>query len=666
VTRPTRRFSGVTALALAVLVLLPALAWLQYSWLEQIADADRERRGRTLQTAASQLAQEFDAEIGKAVFALQLEPAIVDQQQWSRFAEKFQVWADSAASPRIVKAVYFVDAPEDSPPPNDVPALRAWKNETHTFDVISWPSELTAIRTRFIHDNAVVIDLPATGGGRAGPGERRREERGGRGMQRVFFPPTTTGDDQSVVMPIVRINTPSPSTNEPRPAPDFKLLGFTIIRFDLNAIGTELLPVLVRRHLYNEEGLTDFAIAIVSRTDPGHVIFESNAGAAAIAAASPDVTVSLLGPTMGQFLFMARGDRLRGGLPPPPPPPPAGASTVENKVVVNVIEATRGDGGAVALQRTAFNGEGQWRLVAKHHAGSLEAAVGAARRRNFALSSGILALLATAIGLIVVSARRADRLARQQLEFVAAVSHELRTPVSVIGTAAVNLADGLIGDPRRVQQYGATIQTEARRLGETVERVLQLAGIAAGRAAAARTALPVPNLVEEAVAATKVESDAAGVTIEIAIADELRHSPTDPSGVQRVVGDPTALRSALQNLISNAIKYGGDARWVRVTARALSHKATRITVEDRGLGITAEDRKHIFEPFYRGREAVSRQIQGSGLGLHLVQRIIESHGGTVSVQSEPGRSSTFTVDLPGVHEVVVQKPLSFVRRLARG
>jgi signal transduction histidine kinase len=281
--------------------------------------------------------------------------------------------------------------------------------------------------------------------------------------------------------------------------------------------------------------------------------------------------------------------------------------------------------------------------------------VAAARTRNFALSSGILALLAIAIGLIVVSARRAQRLARQQLEFVAAVSHELRTPVSVIGAAAGNLADGLVDNAGRVKTYGATIQTEARRLGETVERVLQLAGIAAGSAAAARTALPVPSLVEEAVAATRHESAAAGVTIEVDIADDLWHSPTDPSGVQRVVGDPAALRSAIQNLISNAIKYGGDARWVRVGAKSLTHKRTRITVEDRGIGIAHEDRKHIFEPFYRGRDAVSRQIQGSGLGLHLVQRIIEAHGGTVSVQSEPGKGSTFIIDLPGVHEIVVRK-----------
>ena len=93
-------------------------------------------------------------------------------------------------------------------------------------------------------------------------------------------------------------------------------------------------------------------------------------------------------------------------------------------------------------------------LMAKHRAGSLEAAVTAARRRNLMVSSSVLLLLTLAVGLIVVSARRAQSLARQQMEFVAAVSHELRTPVSVIGAAAGNLADGVVGDPQRVRKYG--------------------------------------------------------------------------------------------------------------------------------------------------------------------------------------------------------------------
>jgi signal transduction histidine kinase len=329
----------------------------------------------------------------------------------------------------------------------------------------------------------------------------------------------------------------------------------------------------------------------------------------------------------------------------------------------------RGDGEAtVSVQRTSFSGDGQWRVLLKHRAGSLEAAVVTARTRNVVLSSGILVLLTVAIALIIVSARRADRLARQQLEFVAAVSHELRTPVSVIGAAAGNLADGVVGEPGRVKTYGATIQTEARRLAETVERVLQLAGIAAGRAGATPTALSVATLVDGAVAATRAESEAAGVTVEVEIAEALTHGTANAQGATRVLGDATALRSAIQNLISNGIKYGGDARWVRVSARPHPPNATRISVEDRGLGIGSEDRKHVFEPFYRGREAVARQIQGSGLGLHLVRRIIEAHGGTVTVHSEPGRGSTFTIDLPAVRETgdahTADKP-TFVRRLAR-
>ena len=111
----------------------------------------------------------------------------------------------------------------------------------------------------------------------------------------------------------------------------------------------------------------------------------------------------------------------------------------------------------------------------------------------------------------------------------------------------------------------------------------------------------------------------------------------------------------MTNLVDNAVKYGGDAKWLRVSVRR-EREHVLFSVEDRGLGISAEDRAHIFEPFYRGREAVSQQIQGSGLGLNLVMRIAEAHGGRVTVTSEPGQGSTFTIALPAASADEQERP----------
>jgi signal transduction histidine kinase len=606
-------------LAASVLLLLPALAWLQYSWVEQIAEADRDRRGRTLRTAADQLAQEFDREVSRAVEGLQLDAATVETQTWSAFADRHARWSETAFSPHIVEAIYYVEAPP--PDRRDAVPLRVWQASTRTFEPTEWPANLEATRTRFVADARSIIDIQA-------------QKRGERFERR--FPPLPPGDERTLIVPVMRVTPGELPGSAPAP-PDIKLLGFQIIRLNLDALARDVLPAMVRRHFYDDEGHSDYVAAVVAREDAARVLYESVPGAAAAASQSPDATSSLLGPRMGPLVFVAREARRdRAGTDDALVPAAAQkhVSTVaDDRMVVSVVEAR--DRTAQIQTRFMNAVEGHWRLLIKHRAGSLEAAVGAARRRNFALSSGILALLALSIGLIVMSARRADALARQQMEFVAAVSHELRTPVSVIGTAAGNLADGVVGEPARVKKYGETIQTEARRLTETVERVLQLAGIAAGRAAASPTIISPQTLVADALSAVRHEIDAAGVVVEVAL----------PEALPPIRGDAVALRSAVQNLIGNAAKYSGEARWVRVSA-ASEGRTIVIAVEDRGLGIAAEDRHHIFEPFYRGREAVTRQIAGSGLGLHLVVRIAQAHGGSVHVDSEPGRGSRFALELP--------------------
>lgn len=637
------RASGLSILAAAVLVLLPALAWLQYSWLDQIADADRDRREHTLHMAATQLAQDFDGELAKAADALQIESSIVEQQAWSRYAARYRAWTETAPVPQIVRAIYFAEhvEPHTSPagartePDEPRPILRVWNPQTGTFDVTPWPPELQNMRFRF-----AAFERRIDGPNAARRGRGRGEALGR--IERMMLPPSPVGSEQSIVMPVVRATAveaaETPGTPPPPPPPDVRLLGFTIIQLDLNVLAHDVLPALVRKHLFNADGHSDYSVAVVARDDPSRVIFESSEGAAAATAAQPDASVTML--SARPLFMLARGAGRR----------------VEDRMVV--FEASRVPRAAPVRGEPLVVAalEGHWRLVAKHREGSLEAAVARARTRNFLLSSGILALLAAAIGLIIVSARRADRLAQQQLEFVAAVSHELRTPVSVIGAAAGNLADGVVEEPARVKKYGETIQAEARRLGETVERVLQLAGIAAGRGSTARGPVSIADLVDSAMNACRGEIERSGATLEVAVAEAFRNGPGDDAGVPYVVADRGALSSALQNLINNAVKYGGDRPWIRIEAVPAGRSAVRISVEDHGLGISAEDRKHIFDPFYRGREAVARQIQGSGLGLHLVRRIVEAHEGTVGVQSDPQRGSTFTIELPTVHQGVQTLP----------
>lgn len=624
----TRRVSAVTILVGVVMLLVPALAWLQYRWVGQLSLAERERMQRTLRTAASQFAVDFDNEIFRTLAGLQVEARLLREEDWAGYAQRYSTWTESGAAPGLVRDVLLVDGPDLR--------LRRWNAKAVTFEPASWPEDLADLRKALASHAAAFEAMMGRGPDR----DRRRDNM-----------VLSLGDDATLVSPVTLFET------NPDGPPKITGLGFTVIRLDPAVVNDTLIATLAARHLHGDDGRADYRIAVLSRSEPSRVIWESEAGAAAAIGDRPDVSQGFMAPRPDRFFMFARGrgpggnggrggpspaDTAREPLGDSPRDTPGGGGAGENapRIVVSVLER-RENGMRASAESRPFNPfEGRWTLVAKHRAGSLEAAVAAVRTRNLLLSSGILLLLTTAVGFIVVSARRAQALARQQMEFVAAVSHELRTPVAVIGTAAGNLADGVVDDPQRVRKYGATIQGEARRLAETVERVLQLAGIAAGRAAAAPVRVNPADLVREAIEACRPEIGAANARVEVSVADNL------PS----VEGDAAALRSAVRNLVSNAVKYGGEARWVRVgvVGRPEGSPATSVavTVEDRGPGVAADERRRIFEPFYRGRDAVTRQIHGSGLGLNLVKRIAEAHGGTVGVSSEPGKGTTFTLTLP--------------------
>jgi signal transduction histidine kinase len=552
---------------------------------------------------------------------------MVERRDWDAYALRYETAMESGAG-RLVDGVWFVEIEQPDADADRRLVLYEWRPEARAFAPAEWPDVLEGLHDRL-----------------AAQTERRPSSGRGGGPREIFGSSDAFGDERTLVMPMVRLRRPPPmAPGSGGFRTDVRLRGYTILRLDTEALARDRLPALVAAHF---PALAEYRIAVVGNQDQ-RVLFESSPGAAADTAGTPDLSTPFMQPHVSPMMVLAqiepdnpaRADSPTIAIAPPPLPPPPGAGPPVTQQQV-VIEMRDRAGDRMIRARTFPHAHGHWTLRVKHAAGSLEAAVAASRRRNLLLSGGVLALLGVVVGLIAVSARRAHGLARQQMEFVAAVSHELRTPVAVINSAAGNLADGVVADPARVKRYGETIQGEARRLGETVERVLQLAGLGSGRPLP-MAALAVAELVREAVQRQADDAARAGVEVQMDIAP----------GVPDILGDAGSLHSAIQNLVGNAVKYSGPDRWARVSVSAAGapQREVRIAVEDHGAGLDHEERRLVFEPFYRGRDAVANQVQGSGLGLSLVRRIAEAHGGRVEVDSEVGRGSTFTLCLPAAPE----------------
>jgi signal transduction histidine kinase len=375
-------------------------------------------------------------------------------------------------------------------------------------------------------------------------------------------------------------------------------IAWAIFEMNLPYVREVLLPEMLQRHLEAGRGL-EYQVAVVTGTNPPAVIYESDRGAARIAK-SPDARVMLFDMQVDAMFRRGRG------------PGPG-----------------RGPGGQVPDGR-------RWEMVVRHRAGSLDAVVAQARWRSLAVTAGVLLLLVVTIGALVRFTRSAQRLADLQMNFVAGVSHELKTPLTAIHTAAYNLRGKLAHNPAQVERYGELIQRESGRLKELVEQVLQFASANAGRVIHELEPVSVERVIEETVEMSRPVIQAAHCTLE----------KTVDAGLPEVLGDPLALKSALQNLVANAVKYGAkDESWVGISA-SQADGAVEIRVTDRGPGIPEEEQKHIFDPFFRGKRALQDQVHGTGLGLNLAKRVVEAHGGTIRVESDPGRGTEFIVRIP--------------------
>ena len=410
--------------------------------------------------------------------------------------------------------------------------------------------------------------------------------------------PPRTGDLDLILMPLFETHE-GPPVERSRPGP----AEWVALELDLNYVRSAMMPELMD-HLTRAVG-PGYDAELVSRSDANAVIFHSDPNSTERIGAVADAQIELFDPES------ARPPNGRRGEPP--------------------------------LEAVSYPASGHWLLSVRHEAGSLDAMVAQARLKNIAVTTAVLALMLLTIAALVRFTRRAQALSQLQMQFVAGVSHELRTPLTVIRTAAHNLSTGIVksGDLNHVQRYGQLIGGQTEKLTALVEQVLGFANAESGRVIAKREQVSVEGLIQQSLADCRTVLAGSRCEVESNVAP----------GVLPLFGDPTALRHAVQNLLTNAAKYGSDGQWIGVSAQmtkgAKNQPMVEIKVADHGAGIPPEERNQIFEPFYRGRRAIDDQVHGTGLGLALVKRIVEAHGGTISVSAGPDQRGTqFTLHIP--------------------
>jgi signal transduction histidine kinase len=262
------------------------------------------------------------------------------------------------------------------------------------------------------------------------------------------------------------------------------------------------------------------------------------------------------------------------------------------------------------------------------------------RRRNLAISFGVLVVLGISAVAIGISSSRARRLGRLQMEFAAGISHELRTPLAVIQSAAHNLGAGVVRDREGIEEYAEIVKTEARRLTEMVEQVMAYTETQSGRKHYDLSPVDLGDVTELALRNMSTVMQEANAIVK---------KNVDPA-LPPVLADAPALTRCLQNLLSNALKYGGadQSAHVEIDARydpePGPYGKVRLSVTDHGTGVPERDVRHLFEAFHRGSNA-STNTPGNGLGLHLVDRIMKAQNGSVTYERAPDGGAIFTLTL---------------------
>jgi len=304
-------------------------------------------------------------------------------------------------------------------------------------------------------------------------------------------------------------------------------------------------------------------------------------------------------------------------------------------VTVDVRPAFRAQGD-VFLRRPAGRSMPGWELQLALDATDPFAAA-ANRKIGVYLWTGVLAIMVVAALATLVAGilLRQVRLTRLKNDFVATVSHELKTPLASMRVLVDTLLEGRIRDGQQADEYLRLIARENERLSRLIDNFLSFSRMERNKRTFDFENVAPEDIVGAAVEAVRERFESGGCALETEVAPDL----------PEVVADRDAMTTVLLNLMDNAYKYSPESKQVTVRVYAEADRVC-FAVADKGIGLSRRESRKILERFYQVDRSLSRNTGGCGLGLSIVKFIVDAHQGSIDIQSQPGKGSTFVVGIP--------------------
>ena len=555
-----------------LVIVVLVLATLQYRWIGELSEAHESRAQLRLRATVSALIDAVDTEATRSVLAFELPIGAELEALEGRWAE----WNRAARWPQVVSGIALLES-------SDGIWKSRWLGSPAKSDIASL---LPLLEPSF-------------------PTTRERPERivvSGSAMRQTIL------DGQpAFVLPLSAFSA----------RPGMLRLRAILVHFDADYLARSVFPELLKTHSTAEDR-EEFSFEVRGNSERG-IASEISAH---VFRFRPDCLVTQPGP---------RTIKLSGGLPIDDPPGRRSPSQstlrrvppVELANPVALASLIQGAGHCNAMSDTGSAGSMQ--IIVRTREARMNSPFTRFRWRNQLVSGAVLLTLVVTMGVLVISAERARRLARLQTAVAAGISHELRTPLASLRVAADNLRIGQVENLEQARHYGEIIDALSRRLGHVVDQVLALTSATEGNGLGRRCPVPVAEVTDVAIKAVSPTLSRAHMRIERSV----------PADIPDLVADPDTVARCLMNLIENAIKYAASGRSVVLSAqsvRRFGKSLVEISVEDRGPGINDEEAAAVFEPFYRGASGRQSREPGSGLGLAIVKSSVEANGGWVELE----------------------------------